>query len=118
MTALRSVRVPAVVAAALAVGGVLVLLLAYPLSSDRWQRWVYRLDVVASVVLTLYGAVLVVAGALVLSDVIHPNASTDLHALRWHVGLWDAWFLAWGLATGWTVVAYRRGQRTRSPTTH
>jgi hypothetical protein len=35
----------------------------------------------------------VLLGALVLSAVIHPAGSVDRTALRWHVGVWDLWFL-------------------------
>jgi len=37
----------------------------------------------------------VLLGALVLSAVIHPAGSVDRTALRWHVGVWDLWFLVW-----------------------
>jgi len=28
---------------------------------------------------------------------IKPSGSVDWAALRWHLGLWDPWFLVWGL---------------------
>lgn len=39
----------------------------------------------------------VILGALVLSGVIHPAGSVDRTPLRWHVGVWDLWFLVWGI---------------------
>jgi hypothetical protein len=44
-----------------------------------------------------YGGINVLAGSLVLSGAIHPAGSVDRTALRWHVGLWDLWFLVWGI---------------------
>ncbi len=64
------------------------------------------------IVLTLYGAVLVIAGALVLMGGIHSDASTDRHALRWHVALWDPWFLVWGVAQLRASRRYRRAVTT------
>lgn len=58
--------------------------------------------------LTLYGMVLVVAGALVLTGGIHSDSSTDRHALRWHVGLWDLWFFVWGVAHSRAARRYRK----------
>jgi hypothetical protein len=52
----------------------------------------------AGILLALYGGVLVLAGALVLLGVIEADADTDMHALRWHVFVWDLWFLLWGIA--------------------
>jgi hypothetical protein len=48
-------------------------------------------------VLTIYGLVLTGAGVLVQSGVIAPAASADHRALAWHAGLWDPWFLLWGM---------------------
>ena len=45
---------------------------------------------------------------LVLTGGIHSDATTDHHALRWHVGLWDLWFLVWGVATMRAARRYRR----------
>ena len=46
----------------------------------------------------MYGGALVLAGALVLVDVVHASTDTDLHAVRWHVFFWDLWFFVWGVA--------------------
>jgi Protein of unknown function (DUF3995) len=45
--------------------------------------------------LTLYGAANVVLGGLGLFGVFGEPA--DRTALRWHVGVWDLWFLLWGV---------------------
>ena len=51
-----------------------------------------------SLVLVVSGGVLVLVGGLVLADLITPSAPVDEHALRWHVFVWDLWFLLWGMA--------------------
>lgn len=88
-------------------GGLLALALVRP-----WGRVVpRRLRLGAawggSVILTLYGGLLVAVGALVLTGVIDPSGPVDRTALRWHVMLWDAWFLAWGLMLG--AAAWQHG---------
>jgi len=50
--------------------------------------------------------VLVLVGALVLAGAIDPADPVDEHAMRWHVYVWDMWFLLWGLAlafAGWRL---------------
>ena len=65
----------------------------------------------ASVVLTAYGGLLVAVGALVLTGLVSPSGPVDRTALRWHVLLWDLWFLAWGLLLG--VAAWQYGRESR-----
>jgi hypothetical protein len=81
-------------------GGLLALALVRP-----WGRMIprrLRLAVAwaGSVVLTAYGGLLVVVGALVLTGVITPSGPVDRTALRWHVMVWDLWFLIWGVLLG------------------
>ncbi len=64
---------------------------------------------VAGGVLTLYGGVLVVVGALALTGVLGEPA--DPTALRWHVLLWDPWFLLWGLLLVVAALSRRRLSR-------
>jgi len=54
------------------------------------------------------GGANVVVGALVLGGAITSSADVDRHALRWHVFVWDMWFLVWGLALAVAVAAARR----------
>jgi hypothetical protein len=56
----------------------------------------------------------VLAGALVLADVIHPAGSVDRSTLRWHVAVWDLWFLVWGILLALVTVAYWRRTAGRS----
>jgi hypothetical protein len=60
-----------------------------------------------AVVLTLYGGLLVVVGALALLGLFGPPPA-DPTALRWHVGVWDLWFLLWGLLLGTAAWQRRR----------
>jgi hypothetical protein len=96
----------AAVAAKLAAGA-LALALTRPA-----RPGLVRLATVGGAGLALYGGVLVVAGALVLSGVIEPDGQTDEYALRWHVFVWDLWFLVWGVAL---TVAARRAVRRPLP---
>jgi hypothetical protein len=64
------------------------------------------------VALTLYGGLLVAVGALVLAGVIRPAGPVDRTALRWHVLLWDLWFLVWGLLLG-VAAAWHYGRQSR-----
>jgi hypothetical protein len=34
--------------------------------------------------------------------------SVDRTALRWHVGVWDLWFLAWGIFLALATIGYAR----------
>jgi len=94
-------------------GGLLALALARP-----WGRVVPRGLLLgaawaASAVLTAYGGLLVAVGALVLTGLVSPSGPVDRTALRWHVLLWDLWFLVWGLLLG--VAAWHYGHRSRDP---
>ena len=93
-------------AAVAALGVVVALkLLAGWLALSLDRPWRIRLAWIGGILLAVYGGVLVLAGALVLADVVHASADTDLHALRWHVFFWDLWFFVWGVAL---FVAARR----------
>ncbi len=60
-------------------------------------------------VLTLYGGVLTLVGAVALLGAFGPP--TDVTALYWHVLLWDPWFLLWGVLL--TIAALRRFRLNR-----
>ena len=94
-------------------GGFLALALVRPWGRLVPRRWLLIGSAGASVVLIAYGGLYVIGGALVLADVIHPSPSTDMTALRWHVGLWDLWFLVWGILLALATVGYWK--RTAKP---
>lgn len=94
--------------AAKVLGGVLALALVRPWGRAVPRRWLLTVSAGASVLLVVYGGLNVLAGALVLSGVIRPSAGADRTALRWHVGVWDMWFLVWGILLAVATVSYRR----------
>jgi hypothetical protein len=92
-------------------GAVLALALVRPWGRGVPRRLLGGVAWAASVVLTLYGGLLVAVGALVLAGVIRPAGPVDRTALRWHVLVWDLWFLVWGLLLG--VAAWHHGRQSR-----
>ena len=92
----RSAAAIAVVGAT-AVAKLLAGALALALLRSDW-RPLFRAAIGGGALLALYGGVLVVAGALVLAGAIDSSEPVDEYALRWHVFLWDMWFLVWGAA--------------------
>jgi hypothetical protein len=92
-------------------GGLLALALVRPWGRAVPRRWLLLGCSGASVLLVAYGGLNVLAGALVLSGVIHPAGSVDRNALRWHVGVWDLWFLVWGILLALATIGYWRKVR-------
>ena len=82
-------------AALLVAGGVLGLALVRPWGRRLPQRPLRLVALAAGGLLALYGAANVVLGGLALVGVFGTPA--DPVALRWHVGVWDLWFLLWGV---------------------
>jgi hypothetical protein len=89
-------------------GGLLALAMVRPWGRAVPRRWLLAGSAVASALLVVYGGLNVLLGALVLSGVIHPTGSVDRTALRWHVGVWDLWFLVWGILLALATVGYWR----------
>jgi hypothetical protein len=107
--------VAAAAALAKVVGGLLALALVRPWGRVVPRRWLLGVAAAGSVVLVLYGGAAVVAGALVLSGAVHPSGPVDRNALRWHLSLWDLWFLLWGLLLAVATLGYRRRTAPRVP---
>ena len=78
----------------------LALALVQPWGTHVGHRLLLVSATVGSFVLVVYRGVLVLVGGLLLVDVITPTGPADEHALRWHVLVWDLWFLVWGMALG------------------
>jgi Protein of unknown function (DUF3995) len=109
-----AVMLLAVVAvAAKVVGGLIAVALVRPWGRVFRRRWLLFVSAAASLLLIVYGGLNVAAGALVLSGVIHPSGSVDRMALRWHVGVWDMWFLVWGILLAVATVSYWRRTASR-----
>jgi Protein of unknown function (DUF3995) len=108
----RGGAVPVIVALAVVLakvaGGMLALALVRPWGRVIPRRLLLAGSAAVSVLLVIYGGLNVLAGALVLSGAIHPAGRVDRGALRWHVGLWDLWFLVWGSLLSLAVIGYRR----------
>jgi hypothetical protein len=90
-----------------AAGGLLALALVRPWGRRVPPRLLLATAWGASAVLTIYGAVLVVAGALVLGGVLDPAGPVDRTALWWRVLVWDLWFLVWGVLLGAATRQYQ-----------
>jgi hypothetical protein len=114
----RGGPVPVLVALAATVakvaGGLLALALIRPWGRAVRRGWLLAGAAAASALLVLYGAVSVAVGALVLSGAIHPAGRVDRTALRWHVGVWDLWFLVWGIVLAVATASYWRRTGNRS----
>ena len=78
------------------------------------RGWLLAGSAGASALLVVYGGLTVLLGALVLLGVIHPAGSVDRTALRWHVEVWDLWFLVWGILLALAIVGYWRRTATRA----
>jgi len=101
--------------AAKVAGGLLALALVRPWGRVVPRGWLLAGSAGASVLLVAYGGVYVLVGALVLSGAVHPAGSVDRTALRWHVGVWDLWFLVWGILLALAAVGYWRRTVTGVP---
>lgn len=106
------VLVALVVTLAKVAGGLLALALVRPWGRVVPRGWLLIVSAGASAVLVVYGGLNVLLGALVLSGVIHPAGSAGRTALRWHVGVWDLWFLVWGILLALATVGYWRRTAT------
>lgn len=102
-------------ALAKAAGGLLALALVRPWGRVIPRRWRLAGPAAASVLLVAYGGLNVLAGALVLAGVIHPAGNPDRTALRWHVAVWDMWFLVWGILLALATISHRRRTANQSP---
>jgi uncharacterized protein DUF3995 len=76
-------------------GGLLGPALVSPRGRRLPPRALRACALAAGGLLTLYGGANVVLGGLGLLGVFGEPA--DRTALRWHVGVWDLWFLLWGV---------------------
>jgi hypothetical protein len=77
----------------------------------RRHRAVVLANALAAAVLVAWGGANVVIGGLVLAGVIDPSSPVDQYALRWHVFVWDMWFLVWGVVLALAVRSARPARR-------
>jgi hypothetical protein len=91
--------------------GVLALALVQPWGVRVGRRLLLAATWGASGSLLLWGGANVLIGALVLGEVIASSGTVDERALRFHVFLWDLWFVIWGAALA--LAALRSRSRLR-----
>jgi len=91
-------------------GCVLALALVRPRGRRLPERLLEGAALVAGGLLTAYGGLLVLVGALALTGVFGEVA--DASALRWHVFLWDPWFLLEGVLLALAAVRRRVTRRS------
>jgi hypothetical protein len=101
--------------AAKAAGAGLALSLVHPWGARIPQRWRLRASAGVAAVLIAYGGIQVAAEALVELGVLRPSGHVNWTALRWHLALWDPWFLLWGLSLAYATWIIARGAQ-QSPT--
>ena len=89
-------------------GGLLALALVRPWGCVVPRGWLQLGSAAVSLLLVVYGGLNVLLGGLVLSGVIHPAGTVDRTALRWHVAVWDLWFLVWGILLAMATIGYRQ----------
>jgi hypothetical protein len=116
----RGGALPVLVALAAALakvaGALLALALVRPWGRVVPRGWLLIGSAGVSVLLVVYGGLNVLLGGLVLAGVIHPAGGVDRTALRWHVGVWDLWFLVWGILLALATIGY--WQRTAAAVPH
>lgn len=89
-------------------GALLAVALVHPLGRTLPRRRVALLGSAATVLLTLYGGVLVAGEALTATGAIKPPGPVDWKALLWHLYVWDMSFLVWGILFGLATWHYTR----------
>ena len=70
-------------------------LLADP-AGRRWVTWARRAALVVAVALLLYGVATLVQHALMVTGLVDPPAGLGETAVRWHLALWDPYWLVGG----------------------
>lgn len=96
-------------------GGLLALAMVRAWGQRLLRRALSMAGLAGSALLILYGVVEVAGEALAETGAIRPSVP-DWTALRWHLALWDPWFLAWGLLLAAATWGYRRSARqARNP---
>jgi len=91
-------------------GGLLALAMVMPWGQRLPRRALSTAGLAGSALLIVYGAVQVAGEALAETGAVTPSAP-DWTALRWHLALWDPWFLVWGLLVAAATWGYRQSGR-------
>jgi hypothetical protein len=94
--------------------GLLALALVRPWGRYVPDRTLVGANVIVSAVLVTWGAANVLIGGLALAGAVSPADGIDERALRWHVFVWDLWFLLWGASLAIALSGFRRATGRRS----
>ncbi|WP_157182744.1 DUF3995 domain-containing protein [Sciscionella marina] len=87
------------------VGAVFALALVQPWGRVFPRKLLLVLGWLGTAVLVLYGGFLTISEAVLA---IGGAAGTETLAFRWHLYLWDPWFLVWGIALGLAMLRMHR----------
>ncbi|WP_197284872.1 DUF3995 domain-containing protein [Sciscionella sediminilitoris] len=87
------------------VGAVFALALVQPWGRVFPRKLLLVLGWLGTAVLVLYGGFLTISEAVVA---IGGAPGTETLAFRWHLYLWDPWFLVWGVALGLAMLRMHR----------
>lgn len=94
-------------------GALLALAFVRPWGRRLNHRLLLAIGYLASAILFGYGLIEVSGEALVETGIVRPTPSVDWRALRWHLILWDMWFLVWGALLGLAVWGYQSSRAVR-----
>jgi hypothetical protein len=86
----------------------LTLALVRPWGRHLPDRLLVGANALVSMVLVTWGGASVLVGGLALLAAVMPADGIDERALRWHVFVWDLWFLVWGVALALALLGIRR----------
>lgn len=92
--------------------GLLALALVRPWGRHVSDRMLKGANVIVSAVLVTWGGANVLIVGLALAGAVSPTDGLDERALRWHVFVWDLWFLVWGASLAIALSGFRRANRT------
>lgn len=98
------------------IGGLFALTLVRPWAQWLPPGWKLALAWAGGIGLALYGGVQFVVEALALSGVLHVAGAVDWEGLRWHVWLWDPWWLVGGILFLLAAWQYQRSLRRPAQT--
>ena len=105
----RGLQAVVLVTGVLKVVGGLFALSLIRLSWPRTKsRLIIRGGYTVSALLIVYGAVNVIGETLTETGAVKPSGTVDWHALRWHLFLWDPYFVVWGVLLGLAVRHYQK----------
>lgn len=91
-------------------GAIFALALVQPWGRQLPRRLMTVLGWGGGLSMILYGVALLVQHSLMLADVVDPPELLDTTALRWHLFLWDPWWLLGGVLFALAAWFYMRGK--------